>query len=194
VRLRVALAIGCCIPLPATAANYTAGTQAQPQADIALANATSDPNPVITLTANISITGAISPSSASPITIDTQGFTLTSAQFSGATQPVSVLGNLVGATGITGGVGDYEPLRQDGCVESLPIATASPFRRERALDSELARQLYLFRDGKCSLAEKKRNEPGRGQRGTYRPEPHRHRGDGTGKLAFAGGLGGALPM
>ncbi|WP_284311294.1 autotransporter outer membrane beta-barrel domain-containing protein [Labrys miyagiensis] len=57
------------------------------------------------MTASFGITGTILPASNNPITIDTQGFTLVGTQFNGATHPVSVLGNLVGANGVTGSNG-----------------------------------------------------------------------------------------
>jgi len=86
-----ALILSCWPSASALAANYTAGSLAELQNDIALANTNNDPNPVITLTASFTVGGNV-PNATGQLTINSNGFTLFSPTFSGGTQPSTLSG------------------------------------------------------------------------------------------------------
>ncbi|WP_348531801.1 autotransporter outer membrane beta-barrel domain-containing protein [Rhizobium sp. 16-449-1b] len=74
------LALGLTAALStASAGTYTAGTEAELSSAIAAANADGDANATIKLTGDLATTGVM-PSPSKPITIDTQGFTLSGFQ------------------------------------------------------------------------------------------------------------------
>ncbi|WP_271894266.1 autotransporter outer membrane beta-barrel domain-containing protein [Candidatus Phyllobacterium onerii] len=90
------LAIASCIS-PASAGNYTAGNQGALDGAIAAANADPDPIATIRLTGNLSVNSTALTNPTRPITIDTQGFTLSGLSATG----------LASASGwsVSGGVG-----------------------------------------------------------------------------------------
>ena len=74
----LALAVACALPGHALAADYIVSTQAELTAAINAANASTDPSSTITLSGNLALTSAtMLPTPTKPLTIDTQGFTLT---------------------------------------------------------------------------------------------------------------------
>ena len=72
-----ALALACWLPPPATAADFTAGTDQQLRDAITAANASPDASSTITLTGSFASTPVALPASTKAITIDTNGFTIT---------------------------------------------------------------------------------------------------------------------
>ncbi|WP_283194140.1 autotransporter outer membrane beta-barrel domain-containing protein [Rhizobium sp. AN80A] len=93
----MALGVGATLS-PALAATYTAGTEAELSSAIAGANADGDANATIKLTGNLATTGVM-PSPSKPITIDTQGFTLSGFQaLSSNGQALVFSGTAVGGT------------------------------------------------------------------------------------------------
>lgn len=101
----LALAVGCGLPGHAKAASYTVTSQAQLIAAINAANADPDANATITLGSNITLAAVTLPSPTKPMTIDTQGFTLTtpgsggSNTFAGTGATLTISGTLVGGNG-----------------------------------------------------------------------------------------------
>ncbi|MBR0669329.1 autotransporter outer membrane beta-barrel domain-containing protein [Roseomonas hellenica] len=104
-----ALAIACWLAPPAAAANFTAGSDAQLRQAIIDAGNSPDASSTITLTGSFAVTNTVLPTVTKPLTIDTQGFTLSSSDnpsgagasirlvtVSGAT--VSISGTLVGGS------------------------------------------------------------------------------------------------
>ncbi|WP_099998781.1 autotransporter outer membrane beta-barrel domain-containing protein [Phyllobacterium zundukense] len=94
-----ALVIACMLSTEVMAGTYTASSRAELDGAITAANADPDPNATIQLTGNIVFAGASSlvvPTK--PITIDTQGFTLSGADGSGAAAGtgIALLGSGVG--------------------------------------------------------------------------------------------------
>jgi len=104
----LALAIAGALPDHAAAASYTVSNQAQLVGAINAANADSDPSATITLTGNIALNAGTLPSPTKPMTIDTQGFTLSGAttnpvvSFVGTGGTVTFAGNVLGGTGTSG--------------------------------------------------------------------------------------------
>ncbi|UWU28790.1 autotransporter outer membrane beta-barrel domain-containing protein [Rhizobium sp. WSM1274] len=102
---------------PAPAATYSASSQAQLNAAITAANADADPTATIQLTTSFSVSSAALNSPSKPITIDTQGFTLSGSVdpsgdglaplFQGGSGSFTLMGNVVG------GEGSF-PLRGEG--------------------------------------------------------------------------------
>jgi autotransporter-associated beta strand protein len=92
-----ALALVCGIPSEVMAGTYTASDPGQLNGAIAAANADADPNATIQLTGSFSVTTTSLTAPAKPITIDTQGFTLSGQAGAGASSGGGV--NLVGGAG-----------------------------------------------------------------------------------------------
>lgn len=91
------LAIAGLAPLDALAAEYTAGNATDLQNAINAANASSDASATIKITASFS--PGVLPSPSKPITIDTQGFTLTGVTFATTNgQTFTFSGTIVGST------------------------------------------------------------------------------------------------
>ncbi len=98
----VALAMGCLLPSPASAATYLVSNETQLRNAITAANGDGDPNALIQMTAAFSIGVSALPVATKPITIDTQGFISTPLSFSGAGSQVTLLGTFQGAAGTPG--------------------------------------------------------------------------------------------
>jgi len=93
-----ALAIACWLPPPASAADFAVSNDAELRAAITTANASSDASSTITLTASFTSTNAELPAAAKPITINTNGFTIT-----GTYTTQAIIGALtIGGTPTTG--------------------------------------------------------------------------------------------
>ncbi|WP_165923602.1 autotransporter domain-containing protein [Bosea sp. BK604] len=103
-----AAALACWLPCAALAADFTAGTDQQFRDAIAAANASPDASSTIRLTGSFAISGASITALTKPITIDTQGFTLSGTDGTGAIglnivaavpggNPVTFFGTLRGA-------------------------------------------------------------------------------------------------
>ncbi|MGR9205171.1 autotransporter family protein [Rhizobium leguminosarum] len=94
---------------PASAATYTASNEAQLNAAITAANADPDTTATIQLTTSFSVSSAALNAPGKPITIDTQGFTLSGAVdpsgdgvaplFQGGSGSFTLVGNVVGGEG-----------------------------------------------------------------------------------------------
>ena len=67
----VALAMGCLLPSPASAATYLVSNDAQLRAAISAANGDGDANAVIRMTAAFAVSATALPVATKPITIDT---------------------------------------------------------------------------------------------------------------------------
>ncbi|MBB3147592.1 autotransporter-associated beta strand protein [Phyllobacterium trifolii] len=98
----VALAMGCLLPSPASAATYLVSNDAQLRAAITAANGDGDPNAVIRMTAAFTIGVSALPTPTKPMTIDTQGFTSRPLRFDGLGADVTLVGTFVGAAGTVG--------------------------------------------------------------------------------------------
>jgi fibronectin-binding autotransporter adhesin len=79
-----ALIISCWLTPAASAADYAANSQGTLDDAIRTANAAGDTNAVITLTGNFSVNSTSLATPTTPVTIDTQGFTLSGSDGSGA--------------------------------------------------------------------------------------------------------------
>ncbi|WP_198023996.1 autotransporter outer membrane beta-barrel domain-containing protein [Mesorhizobium sp. LNHC221B00] len=97
-------------PRHAVAGNYVANSDGALRAAITAANADSDPNATITLTASFTVSSSNLPTPTKPLTIDTQGFTLFGAPGSGV--PISgagavrtLMGTFKGSDGGTSSAG-----------------------------------------------------------------------------------------
>uniref|UniRef100_UPI0012E0A919 autotransporter outer membrane beta-barrel domain-containing protein n=1 Tax=Bosea sp. UNC402CLCol TaxID=1510531 RepID=UPI0012E0A919 len=108
-----ALALICWLPTTVSAADFTAGNDQQLRDAIVAANASPDASSTIRLTGSFAVSGTGITVLTHPITIDTQGFTLTGIDGTGATalnfQPpgvggntVTFIGTLIGADSATG--------------------------------------------------------------------------------------------
>ncbi|MGO8656934.1 hypothetical protein ACC771_15010, partial [Rhizobium ruizarguesonis] len=94
---------------PVSAATYTANSEAQLNAAIAAANADPDPTATIQLTTSFSVSSAALNAPGKPITIDTQGFSLSGSVdpsgdgltplFQGGSGSFTLVGNVVGGEG-----------------------------------------------------------------------------------------------
>ncbi|TXL73683.1 autotransporter domain-containing protein [Vineibacter terrae] len=107
-----ALAVACWLPPPAWAADFPAGTDQQLRDAIAAANASPDPASTITLTGSFATGTTVLPTPMKPITIDTQGFTISGTLpgvgaliFAGAGGPVTIVGTVTGASNAGIGAG-----------------------------------------------------------------------------------------
>ncbi len=98
----VALTIACWLPPPASAADFTAGTDAELRARILDANASPDASSTITLTGSFASTTTALPASTKAITINTNGFTITGTY---AAQTTALLFNGVGVNATLAGTG-----------------------------------------------------------------------------------------
>ncbi|MEK1901785.1 MAG: hypothetical protein AAAB19_19700, partial [Rhizobium sp.] len=85
-----ALAIACCLPTVVAAGEYTAGTQGQLDGAIRAANLDGDASATIRLTGSFFVNSTSLAISTKPITIDTQGFTVSGLNGSGATAGTTV--------------------------------------------------------------------------------------------------------
>ncbi|WP_245488152.1 autotransporter family protein [Rhizobium ruizarguesonis] len=104
-----ALTLGCPFVTPVSAATYTANSEAQLNAAIAAANADPDPTATIQLTTSFSVSSAALNAPGKPITIDTQGFSLSGSVdpsgdgltplFQGGSGSFTLVGNVVGGEG-----------------------------------------------------------------------------------------------
>ncbi|WP_246642746.1 autotransporter family protein [Rhizobium laguerreae] len=104
-----ALTLGCPFVTPVSAATYTANSEAQLNAAITAANADPDPTATIQLTTSFSVSSAALNAPGKPITIDTQGFTLSGSVdpsgdglaplFQGGSGSFTLVGNVVGGEG-----------------------------------------------------------------------------------------------
>lgn len=92
-----ALALACWLPVPAMAADYLAGSDAELRGRITQANGDGDPTSTITLTASFPTAASSLPVPTKPITIDTQGFTLSGINSTGATVGGTI--NIIGVAG-----------------------------------------------------------------------------------------------
>ncbi|MBY5751500.1 autotransporter outer membrane beta-barrel domain-containing protein [Rhizobium leguminosarum] len=104
-----ALTLGCPFVTPVSAATYTANSEAQLNAAITAANADPDPTATIQLTTSFSVSSAALNAPGKPITLDTQGFTLSGSVdpsgdglaplFQGGSGSFTLMGNVVGGEG-----------------------------------------------------------------------------------------------
>ncbi|MEH7879845.1 autotransporter outer membrane beta-barrel domain-containing protein [Rhizobium laguerreae] len=104
-----ALTLGCPFVTPVSAATYTANSEAQLNAAITAANADPDPTATIQLTTSFSVSSAALNAPGKPITIDSQGFTLSGSVdpsgdglaplFQGGSGSFTLVGNVVGGEG-----------------------------------------------------------------------------------------------
>lgn len=104
-----ALALGGVVPSEALAATYTVGNEAQLNAAITAANADPDPTATIQLTTSFSVSNTALNAAGKPITIDTQGFTLSGSVdpsgdglaplFQGGSGSFTLVGNVAGGEG-----------------------------------------------------------------------------------------------
>ncbi|HEX2889926.1 autotransporter outer membrane beta-barrel domain-containing protein [Vineibacter terrae] len=100
-----ALAVAFWLSPPAWAADFPAGTDQQLRDAIAAANASPDLTSTITLTGSFATGTTVLPTAMKPITIDTQGFTISGTLpgvgaliFAGAGGPVTIMGTVTGAS------------------------------------------------------------------------------------------------
>jgi fibronectin-binding autotransporter adhesin len=98
----VALAIGCLLPSPASAANYLVSNDTQLRNAITAANADGDANAVIRMTAAFTVGVTALPTPTKPMTVDTQGFTGAPLNFLGVGGQVTLIGAFQGASGTPG--------------------------------------------------------------------------------------------
>lgn len=132
-----ALVVSCC--LPASAAEYTAANRGELDNAIRAANADADANATIRLTGSFSVntTSLVIPTK--PVTIDTQGFTLsgqagsgapgTQINFSGAGAMFTLVGNFKGGNSDTAAGGQGLLIRLGAAVTNKgwwQAETASP--------------------------------------------------------------------
>lgn len=97
-------------PRHAVAGNYVANSDGALRAAITAANADSDPNATITLTASFTVSSSNLPTPTKPLTIDTQGFTLfgpsgSGVPISGAGAVRTLMGTFKGSDGGTSSAG-----------------------------------------------------------------------------------------
>ncbi|RVD34291.1 hypothetical protein EN746_36335, partial [Mesorhizobium sp. M8A.F.Ca.ET.023.02.2.1] len=95
-------AVACLFPGMASAAQYDVASLGELNNALATITSTGDPTPVIVLRSDITTSINVL-TSTSPLTIDTNGYTLTAPQFSGG-QAVIVTGtgNVVGLSNVAG--------------------------------------------------------------------------------------------
>jgi autotransporter-associated beta strand protein len=116
----------------AQAATFTAANQGQLDGAIAAANASSDPSSTILLTASFSVNSTSLATPTKPITIDTQGFTLSgisgtgttngnSLTISGAGGTRTLVGTVVGGSADLGGGGSGLQIRQGASVTNTGL-------------------------------------------------------------------------
>ncbi|AOO80988.1 autotransporter outer membrane beta-barrel domain-containing protein [Bosea vaviloviae] len=96
-----ALALACLTP--ASAATYFVSTDGQLRAAMTAANGDGDASATIIMTGNVTVGGTDLPTITKPVTIDTQGFTLTSSRISNTGGNLLTLsGTMVGTTAAPG--------------------------------------------------------------------------------------------
>ncbi|EJJ27639.1 autotransporter family protein [Rhizobium sp. CF142] len=99
----VALTMAGAVYEPASAATYFASNETELRDAITAANTDGDSSAIIKLTSTFPLSGALLPTPAKPITIDTQGFNTGNLQFSNTGgQTLTLEGSLLGGTGQRG--------------------------------------------------------------------------------------------
>jgi fibronectin-binding autotransporter adhesin len=99
----VALTMAAAVYTPASAAIYFAGNETELRDAITAANTDGDSSAIIKLTSTFPLSGAVLPTPAKPLTIDTQGFNTGNLLFNNPGVPaLTIEGSLLGGTGQRG--------------------------------------------------------------------------------------------
>jgi hypothetical protein len=98
-----ALALACSLPTTTSAATYFVSSEVQLRSAITTANGDGDPSSTIVMSSSFSVNSTSLPAATKPVTIDTQGFTLSGSsgsaiQFVGAGAVRTLIGTFRAST------------------------------------------------------------------------------------------------